>query len=98
MTRVAVALAVVLGLPALAAAPAAAQGFSLPGISFTGSGGPREVSTALEIVAGLTVLTLAPSIVIMLTCCAPIVPSLLRRARVYDALTRSSRLARSSPS
>lgn len=61
---------------------AAAQGFSLPGISFTGSAGPAEVSTVLEIVAALTVLTLAPSIVIMLTCFTRvlIVLSFLRQA------------------
>ncbi len=38
----------------------------LPGITFTG-GGPEQVTSVLEIVALLTVLTLAPSIVIMLT-------------------------------
>lgn len=82
MTGLAVRLAAALGILAATAAPAAAQGFSLPGISFTGSGGPRDVSTALEIVAGLTVLTLAPSIVIMLTCFTRIliVLSLLRHA------------------
>src|SRR5262249_17857604 len=63
--RGAIALAVValLALPC----PAAAQGVSVPGISITGTGGPTEVSTLLEIVAGLTVLALAPSILIMLT-------------------------------
>jgi flagellar biosynthetic protein FliP len=61
---------------------ARAQGFSLPGISFNGSAGPAEVSTVLEIVAALTVLTLAPSIVIMLTCFTRvlIVLSFLRQA------------------
>ncbi len=55
---------------------------SLPGITFTGSGGPEDVTTALEIVALLTVLTLAPSILIMLTCFTRvlIVLSFLRQA------------------
>jgi flagellar biosynthetic protein FliP len=63
-------------------ATAAAQGFSLPGVTFTGAAGPAEVSTVLEIVAGLTVLTLAPSIVVMLTCFTRvlIVLSFLRQA------------------
>ena len=55
---------------------------SLPGIKFGGSGGPEEVTTVLEIVAALTVLTLAPSILIMLTCFTRvlIVLSFLRHA------------------
>jgi flagellar biosynthetic protein FliP len=59
-----------------------AQGFSLPGISFTGSAGPDQIATVLEIVAGLTVLTLAPSIIVMLTCFTRvlIVLSFLRQA------------------
>jgi flagellar biosynthetic protein FliP len=67
---------------ALAATPALGQGFSLPGVSFTGKAGPSEVSTMLEIVAALTVLSLAPSIVIMLTCFTRvlIVLSFLRQA------------------
>ena len=71
-------------LAAVAAVPgrAAAQGFSLPGVTFTGAAGPTEVSTVLEIVAALTVLTLAPSIVVMLTCFTRvlIVLSFLRQA------------------
>lgn len=69
---------------AMMAAPATARGqeFSLPGINFTGAAGPAEVSTVLEIVAALTVLTLAPSIIIMLTCFTRvlIVLSFLRQA------------------
>ena len=55
---------------------------SLPGISFTGNGGPEQVTSALEIVGLLTVLTLAPSIVVMLTCFTRvlIVLSFLRQA------------------
>lgn len=55
---------------------------TLPGVSFTGAGGPEQVTTVLEIVAALTVLTLAPSIVIMLTCFTRvlIVLSFLRQA------------------
>jgi flagellar biosynthesis protein FliP len=55
---------------------------ALPGVTFTGSGGPEDVTTALEIVALLTVLTLAPSIVVMLTCFTRvlIVLSFLRQA------------------
>jgi flagellar biosynthetic protein FliP len=55
---------------------------SLPGISFTAAGGPEQVTSVLEIVALLTVLTLAPSIVIMLTCFTRvlIVLSFLRQA------------------
>jgi flagellar biosynthesis protein FliP len=69
-------------LGALDATPALAQGFSLPGVTFTGKPGPAEVSTVLEIVAALTVLALAPSIVIMLTCFTRmvIVLSFLRQA------------------
>jgi flagellar biosynthetic protein FliP len=61
---IAVAVGALLALPG----SAAAQGVSVPGISITGTGGPTEVSTLLEIVAALTVLALAPSILIMLTC------------------------------
>jgi flagellar biosynthetic protein FliP len=55
---------------------------SLPGITFTGAGGPEQVTSVLEIVALLTVLTLAPSIVVMLTCFTRvlIVLSFLRQA------------------
>ncbi len=55
---------------------------SLPGISFTAAGGPEQVTNVLEIVALLTVLTLAPSIVVMLTCFTRvlIVLSFLRQA------------------
>jgi len=69
-------------LVALLTTPAMAQGFSLPGVSFTGKAGPAEVSTVLEIVAALTVLALAPSIVVMLTCFTRvlIVLSFLRQA------------------
>ena len=55
---------------------------SLPGITFTGSGGPEDVTTVLEIAGLLTVLTLAPSILVMLTCFTRvlIVLSFLRQA------------------
>lgn len=55
---------------------------SLPGITFTAAGGPDQVTSVLEVVALLTVLTLAPSIVIMLTCFTRvlIVLSFLRQA------------------
>jgi flagellar biosynthetic protein FliP len=55
---------------------------SLPGITFTGAGTPEQVTSVLEIVALLTVLTLAPSIVVMLTCFTRvlIVLSFLRQA------------------
>jgi flagellar biosynthetic protein FliP len=74
----ATALATVLLTPVAAAA----QGLAIPGVSFTGTAGPTEVSTALEIAALLTVLTLAPSIVVMLTCFTRvlIVLSFLRQA------------------
>ncbi len=74
--------ALVAGLGVVDVTPALAQSFSLPGISFTGKAGPAEVSTVLEIVAALTVLALAPSIVIMLTCFTRmvIVLSFLRQA------------------
>jgi len=62
--KVLIAVALAGALPARASA----QAVSLPGISFSGAGGPGEVSTLLEIVAALTVLALAPSILIMLTC------------------------------
>lgn len=54
----------------------------LPGLTFTGAAGPEQVTSVLEIVALLTVLTLAPSIVIMLTCFTRvlIVLSFLRQA------------------
>ncbi len=54
----------------------------LPGLTFTGATGPEQVTSVLEIVALLTVLTLAPSIVIMLTCFTRvlIVLSFLRQA------------------
>lgn len=61
-------LAVLTAALVAAPLPAAAQGLALPGISFTGAGGPAQVSTVLEIVAALTVLSLAPSIVMLLTC------------------------------
>lgn len=72
------AMGVTLGLPQRAAA----QAVTVPGITFTGAGGPAEVSTLLEIVAALTVLALAPSILIMLTCFTRvlIVLSFLRHA------------------
>jgi flagellar biosynthetic protein FliP len=58
----------VLGPSAAAGAPAPASGPVLPGI-----GGALEPSTALEIVAALTVLSLAPSILVLLTCFTRIV-------------------------
>jgi flagellar biosynthesis protein FliP len=77
------ATALATGAAMLAApAEALAQNVPLPGITLTGPAGPPEVSLALEIVAALTVLTLAPSIVIMLTCFTRllIVLSFLRQA------------------
>ena len=77
-----IAILVLAATVTLAPMPALGQTFSLPGISFTGKAGPSEVSTVLEIVAALTVLALAPSIVIMLTCFTRvlIVLSFLRQA------------------
>jgi flagellar biosynthetic protein FliP len=68
------------GLLALPA-PASAQALGLPGL-LSGAAGPAEVTTLLEIVAALTVLALAPSILIMLTCFTRvlIVLSFLRQA------------------
>jgi len=65
-----------------AAAWAQGQGLTIPGISLTGNRGPNEFSTVLEIVAALTVLTLAPSILVMFTCFTRvlIVLSVLRHA------------------
>jgi flagellar biosynthetic protein FliP len=74
------------GLAALAGAmlpaPAAAQALSLPGVTLSRGAGPGEVTTALEIVAALTILALAPSILILLTCFTRvlIVLSFLRQA------------------
>jgi len=55
---------------------------ALPGVTFTSNGGPEQVTAALEIVGLLTVLTLAPSIIVMLTCFTRvlIVLSFLRQA------------------
>lgn len=55
---------------------------ALPGITFSAGSGPEGVTNVLEIVALLTVLSLAPSIVIMLTCFTRvlIVLSFLRQA------------------
>jgi flagellar biosynthetic protein FliP len=73
------------GAPALgllAPAAAAAQTLSLPGVTIAGGAGPAEVTTALEIVGALTVLALAPSILVLLTCFTRvlIVLSFLRQA------------------
>jgi len=78
MTRALALLLLAVPAPAAAAGPA----IGLPGISFAGQAGPAEVSTLLEIVAALTVLALAPSILVMLTCFTRvlIVLSFLRHA------------------
>ncbi|OGK89759.1 MAG: flagellar biosynthetic protein FliP [Candidatus Rokubacteria bacterium GWC2_70_24] len=74
-------LVLLLGAPA---APAAAQGLVLPKVSLEAveAKSPQEVATALEIVAILTVLSLAPAILLMLTSFTRviIVLSLLRHA------------------
>jgi len=74
-------LILLLGAPA---APAAAQGLVLPKVSLEAveAKSPQEVATALEIVAILTVLSLAPAILLMLTSFTRviIVLSLLRHA------------------
>ena len=76
------ALALVLAGPVLPAGTAWAQDAQLPGLTLTWPRSPGQVSTALEIVAALTVLALAPSIVLLLTCFTRIVIvlSLLRHA------------------
>jgi flagellar biosynthetic protein FliP len=67
---------------ALVPTAAAAQTVSLPGVTIAGGTGPGEVTTALEIVGALTVLALAPSILVLLTCFTRIliVLSFLRQA------------------
>jgi flagellar biosynthetic protein FliP len=67
---------------ALSAGSAGAQDLQLPGLTLTWPRSPGQASAALEIVAALTVLALAPSIVLLLTCFTRIVIvlSLLRHA------------------
>ncbi len=85
------ALLALLGLPgvgaattAATAATAAAEGLAIPKITIEAAPGksPEEVATALQILAILTVLSLAPAILLMLTSFTRvvIVLSLLRQA------------------
>lgn len=90
--RRSLALAFLLVLPALcfssaaqAAAAAATELLKAPGISVRvtdGAGAPQEVATALRMVLGLTVLSLAPAILVCMTSFVriSIVLSLLRHA------------------
>ena len=72
------------GLAAMLLLPGIAQALPLPHISFTDTDltDPREISTALQLVALLTVLSLAPSILALLTSFTRvlIVPSFMRHA------------------
>jgi len=64
------------------AGPAWAQDLRLPGLTLTWPRTPGQASAALEILAALTLLALAPAIVLLLTCFTRIVVvlSLLRHA------------------
>jgi flagellar biosynthetic protein FliP len=82
-------LALILGLTAsivfMAAAAYAAQPFSLPNVNLTLSGGttePEKIQSLIQLVILLTILTLAPAIILMVTSFTRIVIvlSLLRHA------------------
>lgn len=83
MTRLA-ACALLLGLVALSAEPAWAQAIAVPKITIEAgeAKSPQEVSAAVQILVALTVLSLAPAILLMLTSFTRIVIvlSLLRQA------------------
>ena len=83
MTRLAT-WALLLGLVALAAEPAWAQGIAVPKVTIEAgeAKSPQEVSAAVQILVALTVLSLAPAILLMLTSFTRIVIvlSLLRQA------------------
>jgi len=76
--------ALLLGLVALAAEPAWAQGIAVPKVTIEAgeAKSPQEVSAAVQILVALTVLSLAPAILLMLTSFTRIVIvlSLLRQA------------------
>lgn len=83
MTRLA-ACALLLGLVALSAEPSWAQAIAVPKITIEAgeAKSPQEVSAAVQILVALTVLSLAPAILLMLTSFTRIVIvlSLLRQA------------------
>lgn len=83
-SSLAAATLVIIVLVGASVAPAEAQGLVLPRVSVEAAPAksPQEVATALEIVALLTVLSLAPAILLMLTSFTRviIVLSLLRHA------------------
>ena len=83
MTRLA-ACALLLGLVALAAEPAWGQTIAVPKVTIEAgeAKSPQEVSAAVQILVALTVLSLAPAILLMLTSFTRIVIvlSLLRQA------------------
>lgn len=83
VTRLA-ACALLLGLVALSAEPAWAQAIAVPKITIEAgeAKSPQEVSAAVQILVALTVLSLAPAILLMLTSFTRIVIvlSLLRQA------------------
>lgn len=80
----AVVSAVLFALPAFAAAPPAGQPFPLPTISLgvSPANNPQQVSTALQVLLLMTVLTLAPALLVLVTSFTRIVVvlSLLRQA------------------